>query len=86
MKSNISFIALVALVGVLALSLFGCGESDLGNQVSAPPSSDDAIKRIESNTHMPAEAKAAAIKQIKDREAAGKAMANDAKNGKLSAK
>lgn len=74
------FFTLTVLI-VLALNLIGCGDGDLGKVDAPPPKVEDSIANIESNPHMPQQAKDAAIGQLKAREAQGKAMAEAAKGG-----
>ncbi len=73
--------SLIAILFVGSISLFGCGDGDLGTKVSTPPPSlDESIKKIQSNEHMPPQAKEAAINAARAQAAAGKAMADEAKN------
>lgn len=74
MKRN-SFLLIIA--AVLAISLIGCGESDLGTTVdNTKVSTPEAeIAKIEANPNMPPQAKEAAIGQIKARAEAAKAQA-----------
>ena len=78
--SKQSFFKIVPVLCVLSVVLVGCngGESDLGTTVTNPPKdSEDRIKAIENNTHMPQQAKDAAIGAIKAQEEAGKANAEN---------
>ena len=82
MKSiKVSLVTVCALSFVGAVSLLGCGEGDLGSKDTAPPpSTEEAIKKIQDNPHMPPQAKEAAISAMKAQAEAGKAMAEAAKN------
>ena len=82
MKSiKISAISIIAILFVGSMTLFGCGDGDLGTQTTTPPPTlDESIKKIQSNEHMPPQAKEAAINAAKAQDAAGKAMAAEAKN------
>ncbi len=71
----------LVIVGIVGFALVGCGDSDLGKTVNAPPpTSNKQIEDIQNNPHMPPQAKEAAMARVKAQMEAGKAMSEAAAN------